>query len=152
MIRLFDRFSHSTAGFVLALLFLAAVGAVYFFPASYWFTVERVQVENSKVGQPVSMTVKRTVNTAFVGSWYVTVRQWDGAWVPYCAARGDAYYQPDSRLPADLTLTWWTDEKPRCSNLPVGKYEMLTRWVIKGKGILPDKEISMLSNTFLVNP
>jgi len=145
------RVLDSRWALVAALVWLGALCAVNYWPASYWLDVRSISVGPGEAGKPVPMRVDREVRTAFTGSWFVTVRQWTSTgWVVFCNARGTSNYRVGAELPANLTLGWWTDG--RCDHLPRGRYTVDTSWRILGSGILPDKELRVSSNIFEVTP
>lgn len=119
-------------------------------PAAYWLEVRDVAVRSAPAGQPLSMTVDRTIHRTFLGTWQVTIRQWDGAgWLTWCNAAGTSNYTPAARYPKNLALQWWTDGA--CHPLPPGRYRVTTTWKID-RGALPDKFVTAESNIFEVTP
>ena len=148
----FLRTAVNYLSFVFAgLILLLSALVVQLWPASFWFDVASVRVEDSRVGGPVIMAVSRTIHRDFTGEWTTSLRRLqDGKWIAYCTASGATNYQTDSSLPDPLTLQWWT--YPDCHPIDEGKYIMRTTWRIKGMGFLPDKEVQATSNIFVVNP
>ena len=120
-------------------------------PASYWLDVKTVHIKSAKFDTPLLMLVDRTVSRPFLGQWHATIRQWDGdGWVTWCNADGKSNYRPEARLPANLSLKWWTDGQ--CHPLAVGRYKVTTTWTIFGGDMLPDKSVTVDSNIFFVEP
>ena len=148
---------NNTKLFVLMLLWLLAYGTAQLWPASYWFEVRSVNAGPARVGESMPMLVNRETHRSFDGSWVATVRVWEdigqegSGWVVYCTATGSVRYTPDSKLPRDLTLKWWTDGK--CPSLDAGRYVITTTWTIHpALAILPAKRVSADSNIFEVLP
>lgn len=134
----------------LAVLLITAALA-FWWPASSWLSYRSVTVDNVHLGAPITMTADREIVRPFLGSWTATVKEWRGEWQSRgCSGRGTADYTPDSRLPRDLNLSWWMG--PVCSTLPVGKYKLITTWVINLPGPMPDKRVTIESNVFEIMP
>jgi hypothetical protein len=132
---------------VAAALFLAMLAALQFFPSDYWLEVRSVNVKRAKVGEPIELAVDRTINRNFHAQWAATVRQWDGSgWVVYCNASGISNYSTKASFPKPLTFGWWTWDQ--CKTLPAGRYQLETVWNIDGLGLMPDKQVSAMSNVF----
>lgn len=120
-------------------------------PASYWMEVRDVEIRSAPFGQPLPMVVDREIKRPFLGSWHVTIRQWDGlGWLTWCNADGRSNYRADARFPRDLALQWWTDGQ--CHPLQAGRYRVTTTWTIHSSGFLPDKTVTADSNIFEVTP
>lgn len=139
--------------FWLMLVWLSVFTTVVLWPASYWFEVTRIEVLDTKEGEPVFMVVDRTIKRQFVGQYSLVVRKLTvNGWVIECATGPSAEidYSPDSVLQDPLTLEWWTGSK--CFDLGEGSYRLTTNWTILGGNLLPDKRVSRLSNVFIVNP
>lgn len=131
------------------LLFFSAL--VHFWPGSYWLDVRSVRVFDARAGEPVLMTVDRTIRHDFQAEWVVSIRRFEPhGIVAYCTARGTVDYQTDSALPDPLKLRWWT--YPDCHPLPPGKYTMRTTWNIAGNGLLPSKRVSADAGIFEIRP
>lgn len=136
--------------FLLSILWLALLAVLHLWPASWWLDVRSVRIADAVHGESPAMLVVRDVKRQFKGEWHVTVRRWDGGWATWCNASGTSNYSPASRLPAALTLKWWTDGQ--CHPLVVGKYTITTAWTILGEGLAPDRILSIDSNIFEVRP
>lgn len=121
-------------------------------PASEWFVVDSVHVEDSSVGFPPAMEVQRTIKQTFAASWNVNVDQLNdrGRFVQMCAANGSGHYEPDKDLPLNLTLTWWTFPV-NCAPAELGRYRVDTVWTIQLSGGLT-KTVRAVSNVFSVAP
>ena len=126
----------------------AALIVSVFAPASLWLQVTSVHVEDTIVGVTPEMNVDRAVNREFSAEWTVTVmRKGSNGYSAYCTANGANDYSPDTSLPDDLTLDWWT--WPTKCPLPVGGYRVKTLWVLH-LPLFPDKEVRNVSNVFKV--
>lgn len=151
--RMIWRVMHSWAAAGVAaawLLFLAVTTA---WPASWWFTVQRVLVYDAPAGAEVVMDVDRRIYRPFVAEWSVLVRRRVGeGWKIACTADGKGDYRTDAVLPVPLTLRWWTDGEPACAPaaLGPGEYFVSTIWTIQGVGALPDKVVQVASNVFTI--
>ena len=116
-------------------------------PASWWFEVQSVHVQNTWGGERIGMIVDRRINRPFRGEWQVTIRSWDGSgWVTWCNASGASHYATEAKFPKMLTLDWWTNGQ--CHPLPSGRYMMQTSWRIAAP--VQDKMVSVDSNVFEV--
>lgn len=134
----------------------AAMGALvlawsvaHLWPASWWFSVDRVVVFDAPAGAPVVMQASRTIRRPFTAEWNVLVRRaTPSGWEIVCTASGGGDYRPDAALPDPLTLHWWTN-----GQCPVigqsGQYMVSTIWTI-GAGIAGDKRVLAESNIFTV--
>lgn len=134
---------------ILLLLLLLLPGAV---PARWWLEVPRIEVPDVARGEPVLMSVERTINRPFVADWDVLVRrQVEGGWRIVCAAHGGGDYRPDAVLPPNLTLGWWTDGA--CQTLDSGVHIVTTSWEIEtGFPLLvPPRRLTVQSAPFLVH-
>ena len=139
--------------FVVAGVILLVVAIVIqFLPtASWWFEVRSIRVFDAKEGEPVPMAVDRSINRPFRGQWVTSIRRLENnGWVMYCSVDGATNYSPKASLPDPLYLNWWTS--PGCNPIPAGKYILETDWLIKNTGVLPDKEVNVISNIFEVKP
>lgn len=137
--------------FVLSLLWLGWVALTQLWPASWWFEVPLVRVQDARAGQPIRMFVDRTIHRPFTARWAAVVRVQDGTRTEVvCAAGSLSDYRPDAALPATLTLDWWT--AGTCATLPAGRYSLTTVWDIQGTALLPDKQVKAVSNLFEVTP
>jgi len=111
------------------------------------FEVSHLHIESARLGEPVAMQVDRKIKRPFMAEWSVTVRTVtpDGL-VQHCAASSPPVeYLPEARLPANLTLDWWT--AGQCPPLPVGQHMATTIWRIVGPFAAP---VKVVSNVFEV--
>lgn len=132
---------------VASMLFLAMMGILQFFPSSFWFEVRSVNISNGRVGQDIQMQVDRTIVRDFHALWGATVRKWDGSgWVTICNASGSGNYRTIAKFPKPLTVDWWT--WGQCKINGPGRYHIETVWNIDGLGLMPDKQVSAMSNVF----
>lgn len=122
--------------------------AVSFWPASWWFSVDSVQISQAKSGQPIAMEVNRSIRRDFVATWAASVRSVSGQVV--CSGSGTSNYRHGANLPPDLTLKWWTGGA--CDTLPPGRYYLATDWRIHADGVWPEKTVRADSGLFEVKP
>ena len=134
--------------FVSVLIFSTILAIAYSWPPHYWMDVKTVQVDDSKIGEEIPMTVRREIYRAFKGNWVVTIRRFEGDWTVWCNATGVSNYNEQATLPKDLTMKWWTSGQ--CYPLPPGKYQVTTSWEINHTSMLPNKLIVSESNIFEV--
>ena len=128
-------------------LITAALLPALMWPASWWFDVKSIHVQNTWSGERIGMIVDRKINRPFRGEWQVTIRSWDGSgWVTWCNASGASHYATEAKFPKMLTLDWWTNGQ--CHPLPSGRYMMQTSWRIAAP--VQDKMVSVDSNVFEV--
>lgn len=126
--------------FALTLLVVALI------PASWWFVVNSVHVDSVPFGAPITMTVDREIQRPFLGTFTATLKQWQGGWVSMCYATRTLDYTPESKLPADMDLGWWTDGE--CASLLPGKWMLITTWTIESFGWLPSKQVTFVAEPF----
>ena len=123
--------------------------AAHLWPASWWFSVERVVVFDAPAGASVVMQADRTIRRPFAARWHVLVRRaTPTGWGIVCAASGGGDYRPDATLPDPLTLHWWTNGQCPMIQEP-GQYMVSTIWTISA-GITGDKRVLAESNIFTV--
>lgn len=148
-----QTFSSKDRGwFWLVFLGWTSMAALAFFPASFWFEVERVHVFDTRDGRSPAMYVDRTIRRPFVARWLVTVMREgrDGFFSTYCPpAPGRNDYRPGSGLPDELDLEWWI-APAKCALIP-GRYQVRTVWTMEFPGIMPEKQVRATSNIFTVN-
>ena len=95
--------------------------------ADNWFRVSGITVPDVEHGQPIILSVSRTISRPFVGSWFSTVRSINPTGTEIvCAATGGTSYRTDAQLPKPTTLDWWT--YPVKCQLPPGQYRLDTTW------------------------
>lgn len=133
---------------ILSLIVISLL-AVALWPASYWFEVRSVMVDNAKVGEPIYMTVDQEVHYKFDATRYMTIRRkvddehWEFVCYPQVAVDYDTY----SNLPLVLTLQTWTNHQ--CPRLGPGSYKLHNIWQLEPK-YSPTKRITAVSNQFEV--
>lgn len=139
---------------MVGLAFLAVFGTdVYRWlsPASLWFTVEKVQVFDAKIGEVPVMDVERTIHKPFHAEWIVEIQNvttGKPALVQGCPGKGENDYRPQDKLPVgnDLNLDWWI--WPTKCKLPKGKYRLDTLWNVDPGNGYPIKPVRNSSNVF----
>jgi hypothetical protein len=118
-------------------------------PVTNWLQVKSIAVHDSEEGQPVVLSVDRTIRQPFIGEWSATVRQsTPEGFVIQCSATGKGHYSPSAVLPKPLTLDWWT-MPVRCA-LPPGRYRLETLWTVQPQGY-PEKNLLVTSNFFTIH-
>lgn len=129
---------------VLVLFLLAHV-----WPVSWWLHIENLRVDDAKQGEPIRMYVDRKIQRPFSATWSATVRAVsDGKEHLTCSTSALSDYKPAAKLPAKLSLGWWTNNK--CATLPPGAYVLTTTWLIHTGALVPDKTLTLTSNIFTV--
>lgn len=123
---------------------LVAPQIVGLVPASWWFTVTSVRVDDAVVGADPVMHVEREIHRPFTAAWSAEVEQLlrSGGFVLVCRGAGESNYAVDNRLPDPLTLTWWVS--PKC-RLGPGQYRIATKWRLE-----TGQTVNATSNTFEV--
>ena len=134
--------------------FLAALGMIWaaatFWPVSWWFDVQSVQVSDAVEGEAPKMTVVRTINRPFVANWRVELEaKTDDGFVLIQSTDGYGRYSVDNKLPADLDLDWWT--YPKQFRPAPGQYRLETCWTLIIAGQL-HSPLCVQSNTFTIFP
>lgn len=132
---------------IVASSWLMIVGA-NMLPASLWFTVDSVHVQDTSISEDPKMEVAREVHRPFTGRWIATLyrQNINGAWSAFCTGRGANDYRPGVVLPDDLRLSWWME---RQCVLPPGNYVLRTTWRMEVFNWLY-KDVSIQSNEFQV--
>jgi hypothetical protein len=110
--------------------------------------VRSLHVSDSRFGEPIPITIERSIHKPFDATWTVNIRKWDGGWVSECIASGAQSYKPDAILPRNPTLFWWT--WGRCHPLQPGKYELQTVWQVSPGWPFPPKRVEVTSDVFEV--
>jgi hypothetical protein len=134
-------------------VFMVLHGANYFPTAAYWFKVQSVQVQNSKIGDSVFMNVDRTIIRSFTAQWSAVIRRvdpTDSTTEVVCSGSGISSYKTEAVLPDPLTLEWWTDGDCETLNQP-GAYQVTTVWILSPSWrIFGTREVIVESNIFEV--
>ena len=129
---------------ILALL----IGSGNLLPATTWFEVRRVAVQDTIVGASPRMYVDRIIRRPFRSRWFVEIERKAGdRYVLWCHNNGVSNYEIDNDLPEPLTLLWWLEAECK---LPPGVYRVDTfwRWEVFG-GF--ERSIRQISNDFKVS-
>ena len=134
-----------------ALMLAMFLFSEFFIPNSLWLEVGRVHVFDTMQYVSPKMAVSRIVNRPFRGHWVVTVKKAqnelvDGGYYAECTASGENDYHPETKLPANLDLDWWTF--PRSCSLPSGAYVVDTTWTFRA--LMSERSVRAVSNVFLV--
>lgn len=127
--------------------------AIAAFDVNEWFVVRSVSVGDAVQGDPVSMTVDRSILREFRATYTVEVRTFPGRAVQ-CVASDTLNYHPENQLPPVVTLEWWAnDGECAGAKLPPGDYIVLTDWRIAApiEG-MADPVVHSESNIFTVSP
>ena len=132
-------------GTVLSLTY--AIDSRHRTPASAWLEITSVHVTDTKSGVDPLLLIERTIHSAFVGEWVVTVRRIEaGGLTVACEGSGQTNYSPDSRLPRPTPLRWWAGVECK---LEPGSYRVDTSWRMYPPGY-PMKTQHRSSNIFRV--
>lgn len=128
-------------------------------PASLWFEVHRVDIEDTAFGEDPVMVVDRTINAErpVQGSWTVKVYNATDE-DSVCANSGATLYRPEARIKNPIRLfSWWMaapGQKPEnvCLvwPLPPGKYCVLTAWSFYPEGYPRPKVVEAPTACFTV--
>lgn len=153
----FDKASAALTGTLAAFVVgLAAVGGWHvLFPPARWYELASVRVNDTFIGQDVTLTPARTIHRDFRGSYTVTVFRVgpDDRWTQVCTGGLSVPYRTNSALPVPVTLDWWTaGAEPPCQEaLGVGRF-VLETCVNVGPFSLPWRDVCPLSGVFKVKP
>lgn len=118
-------------------------------PNSYWFEVAHVQIMDSTVGITPKMIVARSVIRPFRGRWIVTIKKVQDETSSYykeCSSVGENDYRPETALPSNLDLNWWTF--PVHCDLQAGTYIVDTSW--KFHVLFFERTVRAVSNVFVI--
>lgn len=120
-------------------------------PASAFYEVRSVLIEDTVAGVAPIMHFDRVIHRNFKGSWIAKVERASarGGWTQTCGAVGSTNYVTDAELPDPLTLDWWTFPE-RCTPDVPGIYRVVTTWTIHMPGGL-EKDVWSVSNSFKVS-
>lgn len=120
-------------------------------PASWWFEVHEVHVEDARAGEPVEVRYTRTIHRRFRGEWLVSVKVVSADGVQEaCQGEGKTIYTPDAVLPVPLTLEWFT--AGGCADLPAGSYVANAQWNLMLPWPFGSRQVERTSNVFVVTP
>lgn len=145
------RFFTGYGSFIMSTFVLTALFCAHLWPVAYWLQVESLRVDDASAGHPIRMYVDRRIHRPFSATWSATVREVnDGNEYLTCSSSSLSDYRPSAKLPASLTLGWWTNGT--CETLPPGDYVLTTTWLIHTGSLVPNKTLSVSSNLFRVIP
>ena len=136
----------------LVLLLLAMLFIDKYYSAATWYSLDKVYIEDAKVGAPIQMAVDRTILKEFDGRYVVTIRRLPD-FEPVCSGGTRVNYNTKSTLPDPLTLRWWTfGAVPECmGQMTPGHYEAETCIYIEPHLLwLPARGLCRKSNIFEV--
>lgn len=152
----------SAAFFILLALVLQSL-IDRFWPASYWFRVDLISVEDAPFGVVPRMVVDRTINRSFTGNFSAEVEIKSlnhSGYKLICVGKGeDIRYGVDNVLGDDLDLDWWLNgacQSPlgrkviNIATLPVGKYRVDTCWKIFPDNFFSPRTTCKASNEFRI--
>lgn len=148
-----QRMNKVAQGIIMAavgtFLAIAAIGAFeYFLPASNWLDVRAIRVSDTTAGTSPSLLIDRTINQVFFADRSVTVlRQTPDGYNAVCSVADHYDFQPDTNLPKDADLDFWTF--PVKCDLKPGQYVVRTLWQIHAF-LWMTKEVRSTSNLFTV--
>lgn len=144
-----NAFVTSWVWLMVSVPLLLVWGALQLEPSSHWLEVRSVKVSDGP--WPPIMAVDREIKRdGFRASWTAVVYRWENdGWVVACPAAGTQTYKAGAKLPAGLTLDWWTAGQCR-GKLGPGQYVMTTSWVIDAGSLVTDKKVTIDSNIWSV--
>lgn len=103
-------------------------------PTDYFETINRIFIDDLRVGQKPKMVVDRVRHRNYRGAWDVYVRKVeDNGFETVCHGDdGDWPFEINSRLPDPLYLDRWMGipPNPECAPLEVGTYYVLTEYSV----------------------
>ena len=144
-----DRLISNNKFMALCTAFVLFNACAYFFPASYWYEIKKINIQDSKTGQSISMVINREINRDFIGTRSVIVRRMsEGTGDIVCADSSLKNYQVGEKLPANLTLGWWSNGT--CVTLDEGAYMVTTIVNISVPSVLQPKTVVYESNVFRI--
>jgi len=109
----------------------STIGAIYgwraLWPASHWYRLNAVQVDDAEFGNPIKVTPDRHILRDFNGSYVTTVREVLSNRV-ICSGGERVPYRAGAGLRPDIDIEWWTaGAEPSCmKGMIPGKYVMTT--------------------------
>lgn len=116
-------------------------------PGDLWFDAESVHVYDTWEGDAPYLHVKRVIRQSFIGEFLTVVRQHPGGAQACPAVWRPGAYTAGARLPPDLTLDWWMQDRCR---LQPGRYVLDTHWRWTPPGFPPKAEY-IRSNVFEIH-
>lgn len=134
----------------------AAASAVFFLAMllvtpGLWLELRSLTIADAKIGQPVRIDYDRVFHRDFTGEWGVAIWTLDrGEWTAYCHADGDWPYRA-GKPGESRDLAWLVDGDARCSNLPVGTYQVEVT-VTANPDTIISRSAVVMSNPFEVRP
>lgn len=123
-------------------------------PASRWFEVATIAVEDAATGESPLVEVERTIRRPFTGHWTVTLRRENGeGYAAFCTRNGRNDYRPGASPPVGKDLDWWMGipANAPCPALSPGRYIVTIAWTLEIPGLEP-KVVRAESNVFEVTP
>ncbi|OOY20897.1 hypothetical protein BMI86_10350 [Thioclava sp. DLFJ5-1] len=121
-------------------------------PASHWYELRAVHVDDGRVGGPVRVVPDRSILRAFNGSYTTTVRNLPDLNV-MCSGGETVRYREGVKLRASVDLDWWTaGALPPCTQeLVEGSYVLTTCIHVKtGIPLVGERTACVDSNIFNV--
>ena len=127
------------------------VAFLFLTPASFWFKVDRLDVQDAATWQDITIDYARTINRDFEGQWRATVRQETAeGWQLVCSTQWQPQdYQTDAVLPDPVTLQWLVWTEPDCYQLGQGRYEVRVTWDINPGSWIFGRKVTR-TDTFMI--
>jgi hypothetical protein len=123
-------------------------------PASWWFRVGQVHIENTAQGNCPVLAVDREIKRPFWGDWTAVLlrKQGSGGFSVFRVYSGATDYQPATILPEgeNLNLAWWFEIPKDACAWPRGEYRVQTSWIITPDRGAPRRPVRRTSNTFTI--
>jgi len=150
--RKFFKYLLDAVHILMTVAIVVVVSIAEFVPNSWWLRVDRIHVFDTTEGTSPKMVVSREISRAFRAEWVVTIKKAknegeDSVYYRECSSFGEGDYRPETILPPNLDLDWWTI--PIKCNLKPGVYILDTSW--KFNALFSDRTVRVLSNVFVVN-
>lgn len=135
-------------GFALAYLIAALL------PGRLWQDPGQIEVADTPEGAEINILFDGGPVRPFLGSYTVTLRDFNGGGITCEAGGGPINYVPGAQYPRSITMEWWAPSDPRCWRPAAGTYSLETCWEIHGPlwGLVPSKRVCAPRASFTVTP
>lgn len=103
------RYTNYSLTAYLLLGWAALLVALPLWPASWWYSLNSIQVLDSRAVDGARLIeVDRVVHRPFLGDWVVEEQvQGPEGWATIERCVGSDYYRPDKAPPSPATVGWW---------------------------------------------
>lgn len=143
-----------TIGVAVAIVLIVASALFFGVRSGYWLTVERLDVQDSRVGDSdIIIDYQRTIHRRFAADWNVSIDREgpDGLdWVCTSPVQHDVY-EVKAKLPEPVTLEWFAWSDKRCYDLAPGTYHITAHWEINPESLFLKRSVSA-TDVFTVLP